>query len=280
MPLSILVPLLLQVGPGGGLPQAPLQIPRKKSEVVAQTKNDVRKAARDPLKECLGLAVTRPADAIEVAESWLAKAKTAQERAGANQCHALALTAIGGWAEAAPLFLAAREDTPSAQADERARLAALAGNARLAAKDPAGALTALELAREDSAQGSDSKLRSAIQVDRASALVALNRAGEAATALADARSADPANAEAWLLSATLSRRQGNLAAAQAQIEKAAALLPVDPEIGLEAGVIAMLLGHEEAARKSWQSVISAASGSDAAKTAQGYIDQLGAPAKP
>ncbi len=280
MPLSILVPLLLQVGPGGGLPQAPLQIPRKKSEVVAQTKNDVRKAARDPLSECLGLAMTRPADAIEVAESWLAKAKTAQERAGANQCHALALTGIGGWAEAVPLFLAAREDTRDTKADERARLAALAGNARLAASDPAGALTALELAREDSAQGSDSKLRSAIQVDRASALVALNRAGEAATALADARSADPANAEAWLLSATLSRRQGNLAAAQAQIEKAAALLPVDPEIGLEAGVIAMLLGHEEAARKSWQSVISAASGSDAAKTAQGYIDQLGAPAKP
>ena len=239
-----------------------------------------RSAARDPLSECLGLAMTRPADAIEVAESWLAKAKTAQERAGANQCHALALTGIGGWAEAVPLFLAAREYTRDTKADERARLAALAGNARLAASDPAGALTALELAREDSAQGSDSKLRSAIQVDRASALVALNRAGEAATALADARSADPANAEAWLLSATLSRRQGNLAAAQAQIEKAAALLPVDPEIGLEAGVIAMLLGHEEAARKSWQSVISAASGSDAAKTAQGYIDQLGAPAKP
>ena len=57
-------------------------------------------------------------------------------------------------------------------------------------------------------------------------------------------------------------------------------MPVDPEIGLEAGVIAILLGHEEAARKSWQSVISAAPGSGAAKTAQGYIDQLGAPAKP
>lgn len=280
MPLSILVPLLLQVGPGGGLPQAPLQIPRKKSEAVARPKNDAHKAARDPLKECLGLAVTRPADAIEVAESWLAKAKTAQERAGANQCHALALTGIGDWTEASPLFLAAREDTPAMQADERAHLAALAGNASLAAKDPAGALTALELAREDSAQGSDSKLRSAIEVDRASALVALNRAGEAATALADARNADPANAEAWLLSATLSRRLGDLSAAQVQIEKAAALLPVDPEIGLEAGVIAMLLGHEEAARKSWQSVINAAPGSDAAKTAQGYIDQLGAPAKP
>lgn len=280
MPLSILVPLMLQVGPGGGLPQAPLQIPRKKTEAVAHPKNDSRKVTNDPLQECLRLAVTRPADAIEVAEGWLAKAKTAQDRAGARQCHALALTGIGGWAEAAPLFLAAREDTPTTQADERARLAALAGNAGLAAQDPAGALTSLELAREDSAQGSDSKLRSAIEVDRASALVALNRAAEAATALAEARVADPTNAEAWLLSATLSRRQGDLAAAQTQIEKAAALLPVDPEIGLEAGVIAMLLGHEEAARKSWQSVISAAPGSDAAKTAQGYIDQLGAPAKP
>lgn len=280
MPLSILLPLMLQVGPGGALPQAPLAIPKKKNETVIQPMNDAPKAESDPLKECLRLAMTRPADAIEVAEGWLAKAKTAQDRAGAKQCHALALTRLEGWAEAAPLFLAAREDTPTTQPDERSRLAALAGNAGLAAQDPAGALAALDLAKADSAKGSDTKLRSAIEVDRAAALVALNRPADAAAALSAARTADPANAEAWLLSATLSRRQGDLAAAQGQIERAAELLPVDPEIGLEAGVIAMLLGRDEAARKSWQSVITAAPGSQAAQTAQGYIDQLGGPAKP
>lgn len=278
MPLSILLPLMLQLGPGGGLPQAPLQIPRKKSAVVVQPMHEAAKAASEPLKECLRLAKVSPADAIELAEGWLAKAKTAQDRSRAKECHAFALAQAGGWAEAAPMFLAARED--AGPADERARLAALAGNASLAAQDPAGALIALDLANSDLPQGSNNKLRSAIAVDRASALVALSRTVEAATALADARSADPANPEAWLLSATLSRRQGNLLAAQTQIEKAAELMPVDPEIGLEAGVIAMLLGHEDAARKSWQSVIGAAPGSTAAKTAQGYIDQLGAASKP
>lgn len=272
MPLSILVPLLLQVGPGGGLPQAPLQIPRKGRETIAQPQKNSA-VAKGPLKECLQLATSHPADAMDMAEAWLAKAKTAQDRAGSRQCHALALTHIGEWTQAAPLFLAAREDT--GPLGERARLAALAGNASLAAQDPAGALAAFELARSDAAQGGDGKLRAAIAVDSARALVALNRMPEAANALTDARAFDPGSAEAWLLSATLSRRQGDLSAAQDQIERAAALSPVDPEIGLEAGVIAMLLGRPEAARKSWQSVISAAPGSDVAKTAQGYLDQLG-----
>lgn len=280
MPLSILLPLMLQLGPGGALPQAPLEIPKKKNETVVQPRHDAPKTQSDPLQECLRLAMTRPSEAIEVAEGWLAKAKTAQDRAAANQCHALALTRLEGWAEAVPLFLSAREDTPASEADARARLAALAGNAGLAAQDPAGALAALDLAKADSAQGNDAKLRSAIEVDRAAAFVALKRPADAAAALTAARSADPANAEAWLLSATLSRRQGDLAAAQGQIEKAAELLPIDPEIGLEAGVIAMLLGRDEAARKSWQSVITAAPGSAAAQTAQGYIAQLGTPAKP
>ena len=135
MPLSILIPLMLQVGPGGALPQAPLAIPKKKAEAVAPPPPH-----SDMLKDCLNLAMTRPADGIEVAEAWLAKAKTAQDRAGARQCHAMALTRIEGWAEAAPLFLAARADTPESQADERARLAALSGNASLAAQDPAAAL--------------------------------------------------------------------------------------------------------------------------------------------
>ncbi|HCF25081.1 MULTISPECIES: tetratricopeptide repeat protein [unclassified Novosphingobium] len=273
MPLSILAPLLLQVGPGGALPQAPLQIPRKKDAAVAKV------AGADPfdaqLRECLDLAMSRPADAIEVAQNWLAAAKTMRERAGAKQCQAMALTRIDGWAEAATLFLSAREDTPVTDLGERARLGALGGNAHLAAGDASAALIALDVAKGDAAKGSDAKLKAAIAIDRARALVALNRPDEAAAALAEARSAAPANAQAWLLSATLSRRQGKLADAQQQIERAAELMPVDPEIGLEAGVIAVLAGRDDAARKSWESVIRAAPGSDIAKIARGYLDQLG-----
>lgn len=275
MPLSlILLPLIAQIGPGGALPQAPLQIPKPKSAAVAPP-IATEPPRPDLLAQCLELAMTRPSDAIEVAQNWLASAKTMKDRAGARQCHAMALVRIEGYAEAAALFLAARDDTPATEADERARLAALAGNAQLAAGDPAAALAALDLARSDAIAGLDAKQRAGIEVDRARALVALGRLDEAAAALTDARIAAPENHQAWLLSATLSRRQGKLADAQMQIERAAQLFPVDPEIGLEAGVIAVLSGHDAAARKSWLSVIKAAPGSPSAKTAQAYLDQLG-----
>lgn len=234
----------------------------------------------DRLKQCLDLAMTRPSEAIEATQAWLKVAKTMQDRAGAKQCQAMAYTRIEGWPEAAALFLSAREDTPVSEPDERARLGALAGNSHLAGSDPVAALAALDLARSDSASGIDAKLRGGIEVDRARALVALGRPDEAAAALAEAHTVAPKNHRAWLLSATLSRRQGHLADAQAQIERAAELMPVDPEVGLEAGVIAVLSGHDEAARKSWLSVIKAAPGSPVATTAQGYLDQLGVSAAP
>ena len=129
------------------------------------------------------------------------------------------------------------------------------------------------------AQPGTPQLAGEIAIDRARALVALKREDDAAAALVEARTLAADNGLAWLLSATLSRRQGKLAAAQAQIATAAGLSPRDPEIGLEAGVIAMLAGNEAAARKSWQSAIDAAPSSEAAATARGYLAQLGAPAQ-
>jgi tetratricopeptide (TPR) repeat protein len=149
----------------------------------------------------------------------------------------------------------------------------MAGNAALAQGDAGAALSALDRAQADAA--GDKAMQSGIATDRARALVALKRDDEAAAALAEARLADPGNSQAWLLSATLSRRMNKLVEAQAQIEKAATLQPVDPGIGLEAGVIAVLSGHDEAARKSWQSVVAAAPNSDEAATAKGYLAQLG-----
>lgn len=266
----LLLPLLAQVGPSGALPQAPL--PDRHSRKAAPV---IQQPAR--LKDCLDLAMLRPADAIEVAEVWLAEAKSMADRAGARQCKALALTRIEGWAEAGALFLSAREDTPANESGERARLGAMGGNALIVSGDMAGALAALDLARADANAARDAKLGGVIQIDRARALVALGRNDDAAAALKEARDMVPTNASAWLLSATLSRRMGKLGEAQVQIERAAELMPIDPEIGLEAGVIAVLSGREEAARKSWQSVLKAAPGSPAAKTAQGYLDQLGPP---
>ena len=67
--------------------------------------------------------------------------------------------------------------------------------------------------------------------------------------------------------------------AQRDIEVAASLAahgdPLSAPIGLEAGVIAMLSGREEAARKSWESVVALAPDGPEALTAKGYIDQIG-----
>lgn len=278
MPFSLLLPLIAQLGPSGALPQAPLRIPQhKEATSVPQSPP----APPGPLQQCLQLAMERPSDAISLAEEWLARAKTQDERAAARQCKALALTRIDGWPEAAALFVAARDDTPISDRGERGRLGALGGNAWIVAGDMTQALATLDQAHADAAAAGNGELDGLIQIDRARALVALDRPDEAAAALADARAKVPKNAQAWLLSATLSRRMGKLAEAQQQIERAADLMPVDPEIGLEAGVIAVLSGRDEAARKSWESVIKAAPGSDTARTAQGYLDQLGAPpAKP
>jgi tetratricopeptide (TPR) repeat protein len=228
-------------------------------------------AEPSPKQVCLDLADSTPSQAEDDAETWLAKAQGA-EKAMAGECLGVALSRQEKWPEAEAAFLAARDvatDPPL-----RARLGAMAGNAALAQGDATAALAALDAAKADA--GSDRALAGGIAIDRARALVALKRDGEAAMALDEARADTPDNAQAWLLSATLSRRMNKLAEAQAQIEKAAALLPVDPEIGLEAGVIAMLAGRQDAARKSWQSVVTAAPGSEAAATAKGYLAQIGA----
>jgi tetratricopeptide (TPR) repeat protein len=210
-----------------------------------------------------------------MAQAWLAEgAKGPGERAEANLCLGLAQSRLGAWGEAETAFLAGR-DAAGADRMLRARLGAMAGNAALAAGADARALAALDGAKADAAPLGDAGLSAGIALDRARALVGLKRPDEAGAALAEARAATPDNAEAWLLSATLSRRQGKLAEAQAQIVRAAELLPIDPAIGLEAGVIAMLAGHQEAARKSWASVVTAAPDSAEAATAKGYLAQLG-----
>jgi tetratricopeptide (TPR) repeat protein len=269
MPL-ILALLAAQVGPFVNQAPPPLPHEERRSPRVRKQAAPVAVAPPSQQQACLETAEATPGEAEDLAEAWLAKAQGA-EKAMAGECHGIALSRQEKWSEAEAAFLAARD----AAADQalRARLGAMAGNAALARSDPAAALAALDAAKADA--GGDKALAGGIVMDRARALVALKRNDEAAMALDEAHADLPGNAQAWLLSATLSRRMNRLAQAQAQIEKAAELLPVDPEIGLEAGLIALLAGHDEAARKSWQSVLAAAPDSDSAVTARGYLAQLG-----
>lgn len=285
MPLLLpLLPLIAQVGPFSTAPGAGRSTPveqgvarpqRRATWVAEGAAPEAARASSGRGKECVAQVDEDADDAVELAESWIATGpRGAGEQAEANLCLGLAQARLGEWDEAEKAFLAAR-DAAGTDPLLRARLGAMAGNAALAAGADERALTALDAAKADAAGVADPALTTTIAVDRARALVGLKRLGEADTALGEARSANPKSAEAWLLSATLSRRQGNLAVAQEQIVRAAELMPVDPAIGLEAGVIAVLAGHDEAARKSWQSVIVAAPDSPEAETAKGYLAQLG-----
>jgi tetratricopeptide (TPR) repeat protein len=234
--------------------------------------------AQDRLTVCQTTARRDPATAVVDASGWLAES-TGADRSYPQQCLGLAYVSLLRWKAAEEAFMAAHDARPDGDAGGRARLAAMAGNAALAENRFQPARERFELAQREAAAANDAELAGDIATDRAQALVGLGLLDEAASALADARRDAPQSSDAWLLSATLSRRQGKLADAQAQIETAAALAPADPAVGLEAGVIAALGGRDEAARQSFNSVLSLAPNSPQAATARGYLAQLaGAPA--
>ncbi len=277
-PVSAIFALLLQVGPAPTLqPASPIpdelieqrQL-RRQSE---QDRTQEQSAPDRKLARCLARIEADPEGAKQAASSWLDHAPLVQ-RPPAAQCLGEALVQLGLWKEAESAFLQGRDSTlPKAQLT-RAQLGAMAGNAALGAQDPATAATILERAQSDANAAANDALIGEIALDRARALVALGHNDDAAKALTAARTELPANPQAWLLSATLARRMGDLTSAQTHIEQAAHLSPGDPEIGLEAGVIAVLSGRDDAARKSWESVVTLAPYTPFAKTAKAYLAQL------
>jgi Flp pilus assembly protein TadD len=229
-----------------------------------------RTLAEDRLTVCLDRARVDPTTAIVEADAW-ANQTSGADSSYPQQCLGQAYTMLLRWDAAERSFLAARES--AAEPFRRARLATMAGNAALAGERAVDALAALDLAAADAAASGDAGLRAMVEVDRARAMVMQGREGEAEATLAAARTLDAQSPFAWLLSATLARRLGKLDDAQGFIETAAALSPDYPEIGLEAGVIAMLAGRAEAAEASWRSVVELAPDSEAAASARSYLAQ-------
>lgn len=236
-----------------------------------------RTLAEDRLDLCMDQARTDPGSAIADAGRWAAES-AGDEASYPQQCLGMAYAALLRWEAAERAFLAAREAAPASAPFRRAQLAAMAGNAALAEQRAAAALLALGLAASDAEASGDAALQAIVQTDRAHALVLQGGEVEAETVIGKARTLDPQSPFAWLLSATLARRLGKLDEAQGFIETAIALAPNYPETGLEAGVIAMLGGREDAAAASWRSVIEAEPEGAAAATAREYLAQLAQPA--
>lgn len=293
-----------QIGPNPNPQQpAPLPIPRRKrvTEVPppapGATPPATQSASPAPLPQragpsrydrCIAAGKQDLPAAIAAARKWLADAPVGQpnpERGAAALCLSELLAQSGDYAGAQTAFAESAQQVPQSDLNAPFARDAYLGSVALAGGQYDTALKFLDAALANPASKSptaeENAARGAVQIDRSRALVAQNRLPEASGALEDAHRLAPNDPEGWLLSATLARRDKNLERAQRDIEVAASLAghgdPLVAQIGLEAGVIAMLDGREDAARKSWDSVVALAPDSPEAATAKGYLDQIGPP---
>ena len=221
---------------------------------------------------CATLAEADPAKALDQAGVWRLNGGGVPAR----QCEGLAYVAQKRWAPAATAFEAAARDADTGNEVRAASLWVQAGNAALAAGDPARARAAFDAAIvRGQTTGAD---LGELRLDRARARFALGDKKGARDDLDLALKLVPADPLAWLLSATLARQSGDLPRAVDDIEQALQRSPDDAQVALEAGNIAILLGREDAARTAWQAAIKNAPESAAGKSAAEALARL-APGK-
>lgn len=224
--------------------------------------------AQTASESCIDQVRTDPVAAVESARSWGA----AGGGALARQCLGLAYAAQERWAEAAAAF---EQAATSVQAGEEAAAAGLwvqAGNARLAAADARGAVAAFDKALVSGRLTGAAK--GELRLDRARANVLAGDMAAARTDLDDALKLVPDDPLAWLLSASLARRTGDLDRAAADIGEAGKRSADDASVALEAGRIALASNATEAAKVAFQAAVKAQPGSDAGKAAQAELDRL------
>ncbi len=229
-------------------------------------------AAVTPLEprfaECTALIEADPERAIEFAAKW----RLENGGISARQCLGLAYAAQGRWAVAATVFEQAAQDGEKAGDARTPRLWVQAGNAALAAGNAIKARALLDAGISGGALSGDQAGEA--HLDRARALAALADNKGARADLDKALKLVPADPLAWLLSATLARRSGDLARAGADISEAAKRSPDDASVALEAGNIAILSGSDAAAKAAWEAAVKLSPASEAGKAAAASLLQL------
>ncbi|MGN6817523.1 MAG: tetratricopeptide repeat protein [Sphingomonas sp.] len=222
-------------------------------------------------RSCLALASSDP----KAAEAEADRFRLAGGGARARQCQGMAYAQEARWGEAAAAFEAAARDADATKDALAARYWAQAGNAWLAAGQPAKAQTALTTAI--TAGTLDPFGRGEALLDRARAQVAGGQPASARSDIDAALEAAPKDPLAWLLSATLARRTNDLTRAKSDIAEAVRLASDDASVQLEAGNIAALSGDVEAAKAAWQAAVKLAPGTAAGVSARTALAQFDAP---
>lgn len=223
------------------------------------------------LQACLDSATADPDAGIRAANDW----RMAGGSFHARQCLGFAYAKADRWAPATVAFAQAAEEAERAgDVSSSARLWAQAGNAALASGEAAKARDHFDAAL---ARGmADGLAKGEAYLDRARARVALNDLPGARQDLDIALDLAPRDPLAWLLSATLARRSGEMTLAQSHIARAVQMAPDDASVALEEGNIAILTDHADVARSAWQRAVRLSGQSTAGKAAAESLARLDA----
>ncbi|WP_420143953.1 tetratricopeptide repeat protein [Sphingobium sp.] len=221
---------------------------------------------------CLDQAIESPDDGIAFAQKWRIEGGSYYAR----HCMGFAYARAERWTPAIVAFeQAAEEAERGGEMVEAARLWAQAGNAAMASGDLPKARGDFDAAL---ARGlPDGMEKGEVHLDRARALVALNDPSGARDSLDIALVQAPKDPLAWLLSATLARRTGEMSLAQAHIARAVQLSPDDAAVALEEGNIAVLTDHADVARSAWDRAVKLSPDSPAGKAAADNLSRLPPP---
>lgn len=219
--------------------------------------------------ECMDLATGDPAAGQANAIKWRGEGGGALAR----QCLGVAYANQQRWDSAAAAFEEAAHEAELNNSGKVADYWVQSGNAWLAAGNPVRARAAFDAALA-TASLTGLALGEA-HLDRARALVAAGDAEGARNDIDKALASAPRDPLAWLLSATLARRQGDLKRAAADISEALRRSPDDVSVQMEAGNVAAASGNEADARAAWGRVIELSPGSPAAANARKALDQFG-----
>ena len=194
---------------------------------------------------CAALAKRDPAKAAEQADAW----RVTGGGVLASECLGVAYVGQERWGPAEVAFEQAANDAEIQHDGRAGTLWVQAGNAALAGDDPSKARQAFD--RALALPVLSDPMRGETYLDRGRAAVALNDMASARADIDQALKLVGADPLAWLLSATLARRQADATRATADIAEALKRAPDDPDVLFESGKIAELRGDHAAARDAW-----------------------------
>lgn len=228
-------------------------------------------AARARWEECVNTAIDTPERGVSEATTWYIGGGGFLAR----QCLGMAYAKLQRWPAAAAAFEEAARGAEIGRDGRSGNYWAQAGNAWLAAGEFTKAQAALNAALATGRLAGMSLGEA--HLDRARAGVAL---GDNAGARRDLDAAIVHAADdplAWLLSAVLARRMGDLRTARLHIDGALRRAEDDASVQLEAGNIAALEGNAAKAREAWTRASTLAPGTEQGIAARAALAQFGAP---